>query len=69
MSKTITVKMNIEIPRLPNFLMGDGNLKLDVGGLDDEDLVKLAERWQAALLEHARQRRTNEIFSPALIER
>lgn len=60
MATKITVKAEIEIPRLPNYvkLAGFGDdTKLDVADISDESLASLGEAWTAALLVHARERR------------
>lgn len=55
---TITVTADIEVPKVPNFLLYEGG-KMAVGDLRDSDLEKLADAWKTALLERAMEQRAS----------
>lgn len=57
---TITVTVDIEVPKVPNFLLYEGG-KMAVGDLRDSDLEKLADAWREALLERAKAHRTSSV--------
>lgn len=50
--KTIRVTTDVQVPKVPNFLLYDGG-KIRVGDVSDENLKKLGREWTAALLERA----------------
>lgn len=58
MAETITVKAEVELPRVPNFFhFAGGAGTIDVADITDAGLRELGEGWTAELIENARQRR------------
>lgn len=62
--KTIIVKAEVLLPKIPNFLRYGGGT-LDVADIDDKALLELAQVWTDALLENAKSRRAARTQEPA----
>ena len=50
--RLITVKAEIEVPRVPNFLLYPGG-KLSIADVVDVDLERIGEEWKRDLLHRA----------------
>ncbi len=53
---TLTVKMDVTVPMLPNFVFTSAG-KVGVEMLTDEALKQLGAAWTEALIRHAQERR------------
>lgn len=59
MAETITVKAEVELPRVPNFLrMSGADGTMDVADITDAGLQQIGEGWTAELIANARKRRS-----------
>lgn len=50
-------KINIILPSIPNFILGESGTSFDVASLSDADLRKIGRDWTKALVEKAQKRR------------
>lgn len=57
---TLTVPMELEVPRIPNFLRFKGvtSKTISIADLDDEQLARVGELWTDALIERAEEIRS-----------
>ena len=53
----LKVKADVEIPRVPNFLLTTGGQKLPVSAVPDDDLRGLAKAWGEKLVANAKRQR------------
>jgi hypothetical protein len=59
MGKSITVKADVEVPLVPNFLNYNGGT-IRIADIAESDLRKIGEAWTEALIEKARKKRENK---------
>ena len=55
----LNVKATVVIPRVPNFILTAGEMKLPLSAFDDAGLLEIAKQWTANLLERAAEQRKN----------
>lgn len=56
--KKIDVKIEVEIPKTPNFIKAKGViLPLPIEDFDDESLRKIGEEWTNNMIEKAKKKR------------
>lgn len=57
MPQVLTVKVSIEIPRVPNFLRRTDGTMMELRDVEDAGLLAIAEQWGKNLIERAAQQR------------
>ena len=58
--KMITVKAQVEVPRVPNFLVTNPNHKISIADVPDDELRYVGEAWTENLLARAADIRVQE---------
>ena len=54
--RTIRVKVMVNVPKVPNYLLYDGG-KVSIADVEDTELQYVAQAWTEALLERAAELR------------
>lgn len=57
MKRTLSVKAEVELPMLPNFLRMTDGQSLPIEAVTDDTLRELGAAWTESLVEHAQRRR------------
>ncbi|MBL4766312.1 MAG: hypothetical protein JKY94_01065 [Rhodobacteraceae bacterium] len=60
MTDTVDITIRVKAPRVPNFLLGEGDASYPVGNVSDEQLRAIGKLWTEALLKRAREQRANK---------
>jgi hypothetical protein len=58
--KTITVKMTIEVPKVPNFLRTSDGQSVPVNSVTDDGLREIAAQWTLDLLARSKEQTENQ---------
>lgn len=53
MSRTIVTRCDVEIPRVPNFLLYGTNDKISIADVSDKSLREIGRQWTQRLLKRA----------------
>ena len=56
-TKKIQARAEIEVPRVPNFLLMTDGQKLPLCAVPDEDLRRIGELWTISLLERSKEQK------------
>lgn len=57
MPEKVKVEADVQVPKVPNFLLYPGGGKIRVGDVQDTSLRRIGEAWTEALLQRAREQR------------
>lgn len=56
--KTINVTAQVEVPRVPNFLLMSDGQKIPISAVTEEGLEEIGKDWTLALINRAREQRS-----------
>ena len=64
----MSIKKDLEVPRVPNYILvaGEGGEKVRLADLEPGQLAALADEWKYALLRRATEQRSDPKLNPIL---